>query len=316
MTHAIALHPTDLQTFEQMDPLDLALAGFLARYRGKTLIAYQGDLKHYLGWCLTRHLSPLQATRPHLELYLRQMENDGWTDQRGQQHPYSSATISRRFNTVALFYAFAFRDDLIAKDPAAYVDRPKIDKDGQHRPSLTPLQHGIFLAASEQISPTAHALAHLLAVRGMRVGSACNLNVEDIHREQGYDVITFLAKGSKMTTMALPVATMRAVQAAVDGRTSGPVLLNRDGRRLTRAAADRLVQKIVGYAKLDVAITPHSLRRAFVMTQLASGVPARDVQLAAGHANISTTMIYDQRRQTHDRDAAHQLSALLSGIKG
>lgn len=300
----LALHDTTVSRLADLDPLHLATAGFLARYKGRTLEAYTLDLKMFFAWCEQHQLPPLQATRPHLELFIRSME----------QVPYSSATINRRFNTVALFYKYALRDEIIAKDPAAWIDRPKIDTEGQRRTFLPPLQHGIFMAAAAEHGPMAHALACLLGMRGLRISAACGLDVTDVHQQQGYDVITFVAKGGKLTTQALPVAAMRAVRAAIGDRTNGPLLLNSRGRRMDRAAATRLIQKICREANIDDDITPHSLRRSFITTGLASGIPARDMQLAAGHAQINTTMLYDRRTHSHDRDAVHRVSGYLAGM--
>lgn len=317
MSHDLALPQSTVTAFDDMAPLQLATMGFLARYRGLTFRAYKGDLAHYFAWCDSHPepLKPLQATRPHLELYLRHMELDGYVTKSGEHRSYSTATINRRFNTVAMFYKYALRDEIIQKDPAAFIDRPKIDTDGQRRTFLPPLQHGVFMAQAEQMGGMAYALACLIGLRGMRITSATNLNVQDVHQDRGYTVITFLAKGGKMMTQALPVAAVEAVQGAIGGRTEGPLLLNRCGRRMDRAAATRLVRKIAAAAKIDTDISPHSLRRSFITTGLASGVSARDMQLAAGHSQINTTMLYDRRTYSHDRDAVHQVSSHLAGFR-
>jgi len=39
------------------------------------------------------------------------------------------------------------------------------------------------------------------------------------------------------------------------------------------------------------------LRAAFIMAALDAGVPLRDVQIAARHADQRTTTVYDRRRQ-------------------
>jgi integrase/recombinase XerD len=305
MADAIAIRPT-VQQLDRMDPINLATMGFLARYKGRTLEAYTLDLKHFFAWCACNGLPPLQARRPHLELYLRALE----------QHGYASATINRRFNTVALFYKYALRDEIINKDPAAFIDRPKIDTDGQRRTFLPPLQHGIFMAQAAECTVMEYALACLLGLRGMRVSAACNLNVGDVHSERGYDVITYVAKGDKRMTQALPVEAARAVRAAIGDRTEGPLLLNKRGRRMDRAAATRIIRKIAAAAKVDTNISPHSLRRSFITTGLASGIPAREMQLAAGHAQINTTMLYDRRASNPDRDAAHRVASHLAGFRG
>jgi integrase/recombinase XerD len=43
------------------------------------------------------------------------------------------------------------------------------------------------------------------------------------------------------------------------------------------------------------------------------GVPLRDVQLAARHADPRTTTIYDHRRQDFDRHAAYVVVAFVAG---
>jgi integrase len=55
------------------------------------------------------------------------------------------------------------------------------------------------------------------------------------------------------------------------------------------------------------------LRAAFIMTALDAGVPLRDVQLAARHADPRTTTVYDRRRQDFDRHAAYVVVAYVTG---
>jgi hypothetical protein len=46
---------------------------------------------------------------------------------------------------------------------------------------------------------------------------------------------------------------------------------------------------------------------------LDAGVPLRDVQLAARHADPRTTTIYDHGRQNFDRHAAYVVVAFVAG---
>jgi integrase/recombinase XerD len=61
------------------------------------------------------------------------------------------------------------------------------------------------------------------------------------------------------------------------------------------------------------AVHPHMLRAAFIMAALDAGVPLRDVQIAARHADPRTTTIYDRRRQNFDRHAAYVVVAFVAG---
>jgi hypothetical protein len=55
------------------DQLRLAVAGYLARFKGASRYYTESDLRCYLAWCAERGLDPLGARRPHLELYIRWM---------------------------------------------------------------------------------------------------------------------------------------------------------------------------------------------------------------------------------------------------
>jgi integrase/recombinase XerD len=56
------------------DRLRLAVAAYFARFKGSSREHTESDLRCYLAWCAERSLDPLAARRPHLELYIRSMQ--------------------------------------------------------------------------------------------------------------------------------------------------------------------------------------------------------------------------------------------------
>ena len=56
------------------DRLRLAVAAYLARFKGSSRRCTESDLRCYLAWCAEYGLDPLAAQRPHLELYIRWMQ--------------------------------------------------------------------------------------------------------------------------------------------------------------------------------------------------------------------------------------------------
>jgi hypothetical protein len=50
------------------------VAAYLARFKGSSREHTQSDLRSFLTWCAERSLDPLVARRPHLELYIRWMQ--------------------------------------------------------------------------------------------------------------------------------------------------------------------------------------------------------------------------------------------------
>ena len=56
-----------------------------------------------------------------------------------------------------------------------------------------------------------------------------------------------------------------------------------------------------------------TLRHAFITAALDAGVPLRDVQEAASHADPRTTMRYDRARASLDRHATYIVAAYVAG---
>jgi integrase/recombinase XerD len=86
-----------------------------------------------------------------------------------------------------------------------------------------------------------------------------------------------------------------------------------DGRRLDRHGAARIVRRAARHAGLSKPIGPHTLRHAFITAALDAGVPLRDVQEAASHADPRTTMRYDRARSSLDRHVTYIVAAYLAG---
>src|SRR5262249_53862731 len=151
-------------------------------------------------------------------------------------------------------------------------------------------------------------LISLLALNGLRVSEATGADIEHLGLERGHRTLTITRKGGKIVAIPLAPRTARAIDLAIGERTEGPVFLAADGRRLDRHGAGRVVARPrrAGIAK---SVTPHTLRHAFITAALDAGVPLRDVQEAASHADPRTTMRYDRARGSLDRHATYIVAA-------
>jgi len=246
----------------------------------------------------------LLAQRSHLELYLR------WMEERG----YSPATVGRRFTAVGGFYRYAVIDRYLAVDPTAAVTRLKVPWEGQRCSTLHPLEFAALLTSARADGPHSHALVALLGMVGLRVGEACSANVTDLHANSGYELLSVMGKGSKPATIPLPVPVLRAVREAAGDRQAGALLLNSKGGRMTRNSAARRLGRLAEQAGLSHTPTPHALRRTFCTAGLLVNVPLRDMQYAMRHADSRTTLRYDMARANLDRHAGHALAAYLAGM--
>ena len=279
---------------------DLAAVAFLARYSGRTLDAYRHDLRSFFQWTADHGVAPLAATRAHIELYRMSME----------QRSLAASTIDRRLSTVCGYYRFAHVDGRIPANPAQYVRRPKVPGTQGHGMDRTEL--GTFLFTAERYDPMHSALAVLLGLNGLRVSEACGANIEDLAVQRGHRTLAIVGKGNRPAVIPLVPRTARTLDLAIGERHEGPILCRRDGQRLDRRTAHRWVRSIGRRAGLG-QVHPHMLRAGFIMAALDAGVPLRDVQLAARHADPRTTTIYDRRRENFDRHAAYVVVAFVAG---
>jgi integrase/recombinase XerD len=109
-----------------------------------------------------------------------------------------------------------------------------------------------------------HALISLLALNGLRVSEATGADIEHLGLECGHRTLTITRKGGKIVTIPLAPRTARAIDLAIGEHTEGPVFLAADGRRLDQHAAGRIVRKTARCAGIGKAVTPHTLRHAFI----------------------------------------------------
>ena len=238
----------------------LALAGFLAGYRGLTREAYALDLRQFTAWCRARSVPLFTVRRADIESFARDLEARG----------RARATVTRRLCTIAGFYKYAVEEELLEHSPAAHVRRPRVDYES-HAVALDRNELGALLVAAGLGPPFGHALISLLALNGLRVSEATGADIEHLGLDRGHRTLTITRKGGKVVTIPLAPRTARAIDLAVGERTDGPVFLAADGRRLDRHGAGRIVRKAARRAGITKAVTPHTLRHAFITARSMPG---------------------------------------------
>src|SRR6202042_2165053 len=198
----------------------LALAGFLAGYRGLTREAYTLDLRQVPGWCRAKSLALFSVHRADIETFARELEARG----------RARATVTRRLSTIAGFYRYAFEEELLDHSPAAHVRRPRLDYES-HATALDRNELGALLVAAGLGPPAEHALISLLALNGLRVSEAAGADIEALGVERGHQTLVVTRKGGKVVTIPLAPRTARAIDLAMASAQTGP-----SSRPLTAAA--------------------------------------------------------------------------------
>jgi integrase/recombinase XerD len=218
------LQRQDMTTFTQLtsalshppepftDQLRLAVAAYLARFKGSSREHSEPDLRCYLSWCAERGLDPLAAQRPHLELHIRSMQ---------EIRRFKPSTVSRRFSVAAGFYRTCVLDGVLQHSPAEHVRRPVVPA-GSPTLGFTHLQfEALLTAARESSNPCDFALVTMLGLLGLRIFEATSADTADLGEEHGHRALRVCGKGTKVVLVPLPPAVGRAIDRAVGSGSAG-----------------------------------------------------------------------------------------------
>jgi integrase/recombinase XerD len=285
-----------------MTTAQLAAVSFLARYAGHTHELYSFQLRRWFEWCDSNGLDPLVGIQraPYRALHPRPGRGraDGVLDQHDDAR-------------VRGFFRFAHIDGLIPADPAVYARLPKVHSDESRTQGLDRLDLIRFLEVSQTITVHHGALAYRLGINALRASEAAAVRIEDYAETlRGHRVLHLVGKGDKPATMPLTVPVLRVLEACRSERTSGPLILRpMSGKPIDRRDVHRMVRRIAKAAGIPRHISPHSLRHAAITNALDAGVPLRDAQILARHADPRTTEHYDRARGNLDRHRVHFLTA-------
>lgn len=276
---------------------------FLAQYPEATRRGYGADLVDFAAFCRQLGTPPIRMTRAGIDAYGRHLESA-----RG----LAASTVARRLSAVSGYYKRAVEDELLARSPMALVRRPKVPSDSQ-KLGLAKEEVQALLAAAEADGPRAHLLVAALALMGLRISELLNATVTDVTTERGVPVLRVRRKGGARAVLPCPPPVVEAMTRIIGHRRQGPLLATRTGRPLERAEAARLLQRVGRTALPDRRdLHPHLLRHAYVTLALDAGVPLRDVQDGAGHAQADTTRRYDRGRHALERNPTWTLTEYLA----
>jgi integrase/recombinase XerD len=267
---------------------------------------YAFQLRRWFTWCENNGLDPLQGIqRAHIELYIRHLGNSGLMD----------SSVVTMMHAVRGFFRFAHIDGLIVSDPAVYARLPKVHRDESRTQRLDRLELIRFLQVAQTLTVHHGALAYLLGINALRASEAAAVRIEDYAETlRGHRVLHLVGKGNKPATMPITVPVLRVLETCRGQRTTGRLILRPSSRNpIDRRDAYGMVARIAKVAGIPRHISPHSLRHAAITNALDAGVPLRDAQILARHADPRTTEHYDRARGNLDRHAVHFLTAYVAG---
>lgn len=255
-----------------------------------TLNAYRSDLSGASIWLREAGRDLLAARREDLLTYLATRVNGGARPR----------TTARLLSSLRRFYRHQLRLGVIAVDPTALIDAPKLGRPLPH--VLTEEQVECLLTAPDIDLPRGlrdRAMLELLYACGLRASELVGLCVDQINFTQG--VLRVTGKGSRERLVPIGDEAADWVQrylregrsALLQGRgTSDHLFVTRRGGPMTRQAFWQLIRRYAARIGYDGHLSPHTLRHAFATHLLNHGADLRVVQMMLGHSDLSTTQIY------------------------
>lgn len=275
----------DLQTQEGLTDLTI-------RQLQLHLRAYDAWLKE-LGRCWT------SARREDIQEYLQQVR-----DHR------SASTLRSKLWSIRRLYAWAGENSIVTV-PSCWltVARRSYERKRMVVPSSRQLQQLLELPdTSTDKGLRDRAVLELLYATGMRAAEILSIKLHQVVKDR---CLRIMGKGQVERLVvygeeaAYWIAQYRAkrqemLQAAGHSVISTQQLFVSMGKHAAYQYFE-LRRMICGYARrLNLKVTPHTMRHAFATHLYQGGAGLRTIQLLLGHANLTTSTIYINRRNVDD----------------
>lgn len=241
-----------------------------------TLDFYKYTAERFLAWAEGQGVStPSQIDSPLVRHYLAELAEQGKQDTTLHDHARAIRTLLRFWNTEGYI------------EKVVHVAMPRLAK--KRLPALNADELRKAIEACE--SKRDKALLLFLADSGLRRSEVCNLNVEDVDIKTGL-VKVRQGKGRKDRSAVISPKTRRALLAYRRGLQATPLFLSRTGERLTGSGILIIFRRLS--KKTGLHITPHALRRTFVILSLRGGMSVLHLQALLGHASLDMVQHYAQ----------------------
>jgi site-specific recombinase XerD len=273
----------------------------------QSIVAYLSDLRGLVDFLAGKPVADIQVN--DLRAFMRDLSHQG----------YKTASIRRKFHGFGTFWRWLRMEGYTDEVLTDYVQLPK--KPQRVVTWLNARDLHVFVETppkrSNPIERERDRIAWLLlAWLGLRRSEVLNLEVEDVRLLDNV-IIVRAAKGDKDRVLPLPPDLKDDLAGFIGERTSGYLLLGRDGTQWKVSAFNRAFRRHLRTCGMDGhGITPHTLRHTFATHLVAAGVPITIVGELLGHADIQSTMVYVHADMSSFRNAiaAHILAVKSTSL--
>ncbi len=238
---------------------------------------------------------------------------------------YTPKTIHTKLSTLSSLFDFLCEKQELQRNATTGVQRPQAGTKHVKAPVLTEKQVRKLLNTPNYLNSRYpcrdKAVLYIFFYTGCRISEISRLMTDDFYMDEGYWVLDFIRKGGKRGKVAIHQECQIAINNHLEESEhlkgwGGSSLKNRpligterqrDVESITRQQIHYIFKKHAGLAGLPKNIRPHSARSTVITWALNNGASLETVQELAGHADISTTRMYDKRRFQHKDSASFSM---------
>ncbi len=284
------------------------LAGQLSPH---TRRAYKRDVAHFIETIGIRSGAELRhVSRAAVIAWQNEMTEQG----------AKPRTIRRRLSALSSLFAHLVAHRAADTNPVRDIKRPRVNRRHGTTRAFSSKEARKILDAPDPSTLQGLRDRAILSVglqAGPRRSEITRLLVKDYHTNAGYKSLHFIRKGGLDLSLAINPQTAQRIEdylaAAghrndVEGPLFRPIRRNQrcsnPRRHLHPEAVDRVLRKYVALLGLDSGYSAHSMRATFITTALNNGASLEDVQRDVGHADPSTTKLYDRRGHNPEKSAS------------
>jgi len=256
----------------------------------QTIDAYKRDLKQYLGYINDQRVKDLsEITSTHIRKYIRILNDRGM----------APTSMSRIISSIRSYHKYLSGEKIIDENPALVINNPKIPKKLPDVLSEKEISSIIgAIEESSQFYQRDRSMIEMLYSCGIRVSELCSLEMSNLFLED--DLIRVMGKGNKERLLPIGGRAKEYLNdylihsriRLVKRTESSHIFVSRNGKALTRAMVNNILNKWTRISGMNRSVSPHMLRHSFATHLLEGGADLRFVQALLGHTDISNTQIY------------------------
>lgn len=276
--------------------------------------AYKLDVTEFFKFLQIRNLNEVRGVnRAHVI---------AWRD-RLLEREASPATIRRKLSAIAGLFDYLCDYNAVPTNPVDGVKRPGADANEGKTAAISDAQARRLLDTPDEKSLKGlrdRALLATFLFHGLRLAELCDLKVKDIQERRGLPHFRVHGKRSKIRFIPIHPEALTRIQDYLNlaghtqdrnGALFRPVR-NNITSTLQKPLHPSGIRKMVRLYGLKAGIkadsfSPHSLRATSATNALEHEADIAKVQEWLGHANVSTTKLYDKRKSRPEESPTFQV---------